>query len=278
MEKELDTMCDKVRYAVAFEEELTDEMREHIENCEECRAYFEQTEKMASELSAMNVDSLTKNGMSVADSVMSEIKKQAIFTAGKPVKTRAFVRHAGLIAACLVLVVMAIPAIKGMYGAKSEDAAYEYMLNTAEAADEECLPVDDAGETKLMAAKSYSSGAGYNGTVAEVEAETDATTDLLADGVAFDTAYGANTSAQMPETQNSAVNRADPSDIYAYSEEYAKEVCVTCGLEYGRFESLTYSDDNTACAIYMTKYDEQIILQLAKNGGVWEVVNAEVYL
>ncbi len=278
-ETEFNSMCDKVRYAVSFGEEMTEEMREHMENCEECRAYFEQTEKMAAELSAMNVASLTKNGMSVADSVMSEIKKQAVFTMGKSVKKAAFVRHAGLIAACLVLVVMAIPVIKGMYGAKSEDAAYEYehMQNSAalyDVADEESLPEEDAGETKLMAAKSYNDADNYE---AVTESEEKAK-DLLYD--AFDGATGATESAQMPETQNSAIAdyKADSSDIYTYSEEYAKDVCITCGLEYGRFESLTYEDDNTACAIYLTASDEQIVLQLAKNGNTWEVITAEVYL
>lgn len=276
-ETEFNSMCDKVRYAVSFGEEMTEEMREHMENCEECRAYFEQTEKMAAELSAMNVASLTKNGMSVADSVMSEIKKQAIFTMEKPIKKAAFVRHAGLIAACLVLVVMAIPVIKGMYGAKSEDAAYEYeyMQNGAalyDIADEESLPEEDAGEVKLMAAKSYNDADNYE-AVTELEEKAK---DVLYD--AFDGATGATEAAQMPETQNSTVYRADPSDIYAYSEEYAKDVCITCGLEYGRFESLTYEDDNTACAVYMTSNDEQIILQLVKNGNIWEVINAEVYL
>lgn len=285
MEKELNTLCDKVRYAVSFEEELTEEMREHIKNCDECRAYFEQTEKMAAELSAMNVASLTKNGMSVADSVMSEIKKQAVFTMGKPVKKAAFIRHAGLIAACLVLVVMAIPVIKGMYGAKSEDAAYEYeyMQNGAalyDIADEESLPEEDAGEVKMMAAKSYNDTVEYEAvTEAEEKAKgTGSVNGILYD--AFDGADGETTSAQQPESQNSAVAdyRADPSGIYAYCEEYAKEVCVTCGLEYGRFGSLTYEDDNTACAIYLTTSDEQIILQLVKNGDIWEVINAEVYL
>ena len=197
---------------------------------------------------------------------------------GKPVKKAAFVRHAGLIAACLVLVVMAIPVIKGMYGAKSEDAAYEYeyMQNGAalyDIADEESLPEEDAGEVKLMAAKSYNDADNYE---AVTESEEKAK-DVLYD--AFDGTTGATEAAQMPETQNSAlVYRADPSDIYAYSEEYAKDVCITCGLEYGRFESLTYEDDNTACAVYMTANDEQIILQLVKNGNIWEVINAEVYL
>ncbi len=274
-ETEFNSMCDKVRYAVSFEEELTEEMREHMENCDECRAYFEQTKKMAAELSALNGASLNKNGMSVADSVMSEIKKQVVFTMGKPVKKAAFVRHAGLIAACLVLVVMAIPVIKGMYGAKSEDAAYS-QNNTSlyDVADEESLPEEDAGEVKLMAAKSYNDTDDYE-AVTEAEEKAKGTVN----GILYDSFDGATESAQMPETQNSAVvYRADQSDIYAYSEEYAKEVCVTCGLEYGRFESLTYEDDNTACAVYLTTSDEQIILQLVKNGNIWEVITAEVYL
>lgn len=127
---EFDSLCDKVRFAVSVGDELTEEMNKHLESCEECRTFLEQSNKMTEVLGTMGVDTFTKDGKSVADCVMEEIKRQELFTKGKPVKTvyRSF-RHMGLVAACLIIAVMAFPVMNGVFTPK--DAALENTNDSA---------------------------------------------------------------------------------------------------------------------------------------------------
>ncbi|MBQ8758626.1 MAG: hypothetical protein IJZ20_02940, partial [Clostridia bacterium] len=103
-----ESFCEKVQYTVSVGDELTEEMKAHIEPCEECRTFLEQTELVQAELAKMSFESFTKDGKSVADSVMEEIGRQKMFAGGgNTKKTSGVFRHMGLIAACAVIFVMA---------------------------------------------------------------------------------------------------------------------------------------------------------------------------
>ncbi len=127
-----DVICDRVRYAISVGDVLDDEMKAHVLECAECRTFLEQSEIMASELKKLGFDTFEKNGKTVADSVMEEVRRQEIFTKGSPVKANKGVfRHIGLIAACAVIMVMALPLLnrvtnvnKGSDEAIVEDANY----------------------------------------------------------------------------------------------------------------------------------------------------------
>lgn len=131
-EEKLDMICDRVRYAISVGDVLDEEMNAHVFECEECRTFLEQSEIMTLELKNLGFDTFEKNGKTVADSVMEEVRRQEVFTKGSPVKTnKGIFRHMGLIAACAVIMVMALPLLnritdvnKGSDEAIVEDANY----------------------------------------------------------------------------------------------------------------------------------------------------------
>lgn len=129
---EFDSLCDKVRFAVSVGDELTEEMNKHLESCEECRTFLEQTKKMTEMLSTMGVDTFVKDGKTVADCVMEEVKRQAVFTGRKPAKKEVKVfKHFGLVAACVVITVMALPLLKNEVLGSTKDSAKEYITEDA---------------------------------------------------------------------------------------------------------------------------------------------------
>lgn len=123
---EIRTLCDRVKLAVSVGDTIDEEMMKHIEECDECRTFFEQSQIITKKLAEIGEYSFTRNGKSVADTVMDEIRRQELFTKGTPLgkKKSFFVRHSGMLAACLAISVMAIPFARGYFANKS-GSAYE---------------------------------------------------------------------------------------------------------------------------------------------------------
>ncbi len=121
----LNNICEETRFAISVSDELTDKQEKHLCECAECRTFKEQSEKLSEHLKSFGV-AFDNKELGVADSVMKEINAQRIFTAGSPLKTRRIFRHAGLVAACLIVTVMALPFINATFmGANSADSAAE---------------------------------------------------------------------------------------------------------------------------------------------------------
>ncbi len=118
-------LCESTRLALADEKELTDTQKAHLKECDFCRCFQNETEILKHDLASLDVAPLAKNGVGLADSVMEEIGKQAIFgrtPAASSARPR-FFRHAGLAAACLVVFVLAAPtAFNLMHTKNAEDA------------------------------------------------------------------------------------------------------------------------------------------------------------
>lgn len=121
----LKNICEETRFALTVSDDLTDEQVKHLCECTECRTFKEQNDELSTHFSVLRADFDGKT-LGVADSVMKEINAQKFFTLGTPIKTRHFFRHAGLVAACLIVTVMAIPLMNGAFkGANSADSAAE---------------------------------------------------------------------------------------------------------------------------------------------------------
>lgn len=121
----LKNICEETRFALTVNDELTDEHEKHLCECAECRTFKEHNDELSAHFSKLRAD-FDGIDLGVADSVMKEINAQRIFTSGTPIKTRHFFRHAGLVAACLIVTVMAIPLMNGAFkGANSADSAAE---------------------------------------------------------------------------------------------------------------------------------------------------------
>lgn len=100
-----DVTCESIKEKILLCEELTDAEKEHIANCEECRAASLQTEKMINDLAKMYVPDI-KDG-ELADRVMNEIRDSKIFHFPKFKLSN----HIGT-AAALVIVVAMFAAVK----------------------------------------------------------------------------------------------------------------------------------------------------------------------
>ena len=167
-------LCESTRLALADEKELTDAQKAHLKECDFCRSFQNETEILKHDLASLDVAPLAKNGVGLADSVMEEIGKQAIFgrtPAASSARPR-FFRHAGLAAACLVVFVLAAPtAFNLMHTKNAEDTALinetapqsnafflagSAVSDPSESADEEsalksqnevCAPADDSDQS-----------------------------------------------------------------------------------------------------------------------------------
>lgn len=159
MENESFSLCEKVRYALIFEEQMGEEMTKHMCECHLCRTALEQHKKIASDLSGLKMETLMKNGKSVSESVMEEIQNQSVFTGTRPVNGRFTFKHAGLVAACIIITVMALPVMNSILpGSKSQDSAvldmemqYNNSVSGTESAEEKYN-----GKFEIVADKSTS--------------------------------------------------------------------------------------------------------------------------
>ncbi len=132
-------LCEAVRFALGTDEPLTDEQQKHCETCASCRAYAERTAQMKDDLAALVFPLPQKNGKGIADAVMDEIRVQNAFSAGKSGFAGRRFRHAGLVAAAVVVTCMAIPVVVQRLHAPREEALADSAAGITESitADEE---------------------------------------------------------------------------------------------------------------------------------------------
>ena len=297
---EFDSVCEKVRFAVSVGDELTEEMNEHLEKCEECRTFLGQSEIMQKTLGTMNVPTFMKDGKTVADSVMEEIRRQEFFTKGRPVKTSSKpFKHMGLVAACILIAVMVFPLVKtGLLSSKNSDAV-EY----------------DNGEIKFYSLESPTSGASESESVilgkttaalnvTEADQEENVADMVVADNIEIEAprTYSMNMSLAPAPVYDAYGNEVEPhssvEDDSEYSSYYgfdynsvelvdyssqvfesAEEAAVYGALVYcdGRAEviedtlAITYTDDGEAYAVFEISGNEKITVYLKQLDAVWYV-------
>ncbi len=130
---EEELLCEQTRFALFENKSLTDEQKKHFENCAFCRSYQAETQQLADSLKDLGEAITVRDGVGLADSVMNEIDVQSsLFGHASFARRPAVFRHAGLAAACVILVVMAAPTILGLFDAgKGNDHAISMYASDA---------------------------------------------------------------------------------------------------------------------------------------------------
>lgn len=111
-------MCEEIQIAVLSENELSDEQKKHIENCEECRTLLSQVQTMKDDLGSLSVPGIEKG--QIADRVMETIKKQKLSSALPKFR---IIHHLGTAAAVAVILVAAL-IIKNPTDTAKTDISY----------------------------------------------------------------------------------------------------------------------------------------------------------
>ena len=96
-------ICEEIEIAIYSGTELTDEQKNHIENCEECRALLTQMTQLGNDLNALAVPGIREG--EIADRVMENIKQQKL---SKPFPKFKVTHHLGTAAAVAVILVAAL--------------------------------------------------------------------------------------------------------------------------------------------------------------------------
>ena len=217
-----ENVCEKVRFAISVGDERDIEMMSHLEVCEKCRTFLEQSEKMTAELNGLSFDSFTKDGKSVADSVMEEIKRQKMFTSGNKVqKYNGYFRHMGLIAACVVIFVMALPVMNSIFGAEKNSEAIQYENRSYTVCEDQVI-LNHSDNGSIMLAKVTADAAEGEEYPEDFEAETvenEADSPNSGNVMFMARPKFSDTDNSSPEIEAEAVEDAQIYDVVEYSSE-----------------------------------------------------------
>lgn len=96
-------ICEEIQIAILSDDELSDIQKEHIENCEECRALLSQVEKMKNDLCCMSVPGIEEGQITKA--VMEKIKSEKTAV---PFPKFKITHHLGTAAAIAIILVAAL--------------------------------------------------------------------------------------------------------------------------------------------------------------------------
>lgn len=96
-------ICEEVEIAIYSDAELTQEQKNHIENCEECRALLSQVSALKNDLGQLSVPGIREG--EIADKVMDSIRQQKL---SKPFPKFKVTHHLGSAAAVAVILVAAL--------------------------------------------------------------------------------------------------------------------------------------------------------------------------
>ncbi len=117
--------CSQVKTALLSGDGPDAALSAHLEHCKDCKEFKHKLDTMLCDLKALNVEALTKDGASLPEAVMEEVRRRSIFHVSQK-KDRHVFRHMGLVAACIVICVMAAPTVLHILNpAKSADMAYD---------------------------------------------------------------------------------------------------------------------------------------------------------
>ena len=223
-----ENLCESTRLALADEKPLSRAQEAHLKTCEFCRRFQNETEILKKDLTALDIDPLIKNGVSLADAVMEEVGKQAAFrikSSASP-KHRLF-RHAGLAAACLVVFVLAAPTVFNTICAQkkfdtlpNEAALPQTMFSAGNA--------DKAADDKVSSELAASDGNAY-----------------LTDKGANDKAFSNTADTAFPDESTEAETKAPPLTVqFAGTNDISEKQNSSDSQSGGTNAAASSSSDN----------------------------------
>ncbi len=225
----IDITCESIKEKILLCEQLTDAEKEHIAQCEECRALALQTEKMLSELSEMSVPGI-EDGV-IAERVMKEVRKtkSASFPKFK------ISNHIGTAAALVIVVALFVSGrftdtkvSLDMANNTESDAvtspeinaqfhAYTTGADNSDAISDEVSDEPAQTEEKRIKMTAFSGGR----TISDEEAEFE-TPNAVDSGSEYDSANGIMMFAVKPkDAQNSVSYDTDTDGLYEETQDYA---------------------------------------------------------
>ena len=237
-------LCESTRLALADEKELTDAQKAHLKECDFYRCFQNETEILKHDLASLDVAPLAKNGVGLADSVMEEIGKQAIFgrtPAASSARPR-FFRHAGLAAACLVVFVLAAPtAFNLMHTKNAEDTA---LINETAPRSQAFFLAGSAVNDPSESADEESAQKSKNGTCVPAD-KSDQSTDSASDVLYSADALPFNPADALKE--NKTITFFDDHDSTSSQKNTALSDTVT-GESSGNAENEEIANGDAAIA------------------------------
>lgn len=277
----LNSMCDSVKYTLCVSDELTHEQKKHLDECVDCRTFYEQNKIMSEHLAGLRAD-FGKGELGVADAVMKEINSQKIFTFGTPFMNRRIFKHAGLVAACLIVVVMALPIMnanmgKGADGAAENqstviedavtDQSYDYAYNykIADVSDKSMYNLYDIITTD---------GSEANGNIIyeTADEETDVKMGAIYDVYDDSKDYAVPTERAEEETVNGAYEKEimlDSDIVFAVTD-----IVSAHGLDISSAAFDYFSAENVQIRFTDDASEIIFIIDLELKNGKWTVISA----
>jgi hypothetical protein len=212
MEKYTD-MCEKIEICVFSGDELTEEMKAHVNECDHCRSFLEQNEKLCEDLKNLNVTGIEEG--KIADGVMAKIN--SLRTSGS--KRFNFTHHMGTAAALVIICAVAL------YVKNVQPTDVDKPIEISESTIEN----ENVNETKILTGTSFlavnddeTSDAESGVEALEEEFVEDSEPKMLkltraaSPEVAQESVNGVNTTAESDGLQNTAY------DLYNDVNEEAK--------------------------------------------------------
>lgn len=233
-------LCESTRLALADEKELTDAQKAHLKECDFCRCFQNETEILKHDLASLDVAPLAKNGVGLADSVMEEIGKQAIFgrtPAASSARPR-FFRHAGL---AVVFVLAAPTAFNLMHTKNAEDTA---LINETAPRSQAFFLAGSAVNDPSESADEESAQKSKNGTCVPAD-KSDQSTDSASDVLYSADALPFNPADALKE--NKTITFFDDHDSTSSQKNTALSDTVT-GESSGNAENEEIANGDAAIA------------------------------
>lgn len=96
-------ICEEIEFALFSDSELTEEQKNHIDNCEKCRMLLSQISQMKSDLGSLSVPDLDDG--TITKAVMGQIAKEK---SGMPFPKFKITHHIGTAAAVVIILIAAL--------------------------------------------------------------------------------------------------------------------------------------------------------------------------
>lgn len=272
---ENETLCERVRRAVSLGEEFDEEMRRHLDECGECRTFFKHSQIMSDALASIGAYSYTKDGVSLADSVMMEINRQAMFSKGAPIKkNKAIFRHIGMLAACLAIAVAAIPIVRSSIFSKNNVNMNDENAEISQDASESEAALYSGRSASIAAADGvdnvayFSVGRTENGMSESAEAgggEFFAPYSTLQDStVPYETFEDTETASEAKQFSVDELVWAAYELLFADMEEDDVDI-ISADVEF--------PSDGEAKVVFELSDGDILTVPFIENDGVWQILS-----
>lgn len=216
MAEKLD-ICKKIEIAILSDTELTNEQKDHIDNCESCKALLSQVSSMKSDLGEFSVPGIRKG--QIADSVMASIKKQKTSV---PFPKFKLTHHLGT-AAAVAIILVATLVISKPFNTNSPKSVTSDNTPTEQA--------DNTSEAHMLSANFATITGEESGDVLNRAKPSSGSSDVLDDAA-----------APMNTVMESYSYIGKELSEYKYSLDYADEELVEL-LPKNNFEGIDFGSN-----------------------------------